>query len=119
MIEIKKARTIKGILDDKYLKMPYKEFSKLIKKSKILYDTEKVFLKLYHQLDFTWDIEVEFFLLAYSYELTKEEFYGVLYTINPQSNQVITGNDLKKLFYDGEKIFEPCEIKDIADLFRR
>lgn len=118
-MEIQNSKTIKKILDDKYYKLPYKEFSKLIKKNKKLYDTEKVFLKLHHQLNFSWDIEIEFFLIAYSYELTKEEFFGVLYAINPQPKQVINSEDLKRLFYDGEKMFEPCNVKEIAYLFRR
>ncbi len=112
-------KTIKTIIDKKYFKLSFGLFRKEVSKCKELYHLEKIFLQVIYQFRPSWDIEIEVFLLADTYELTNKDFFGALKRLNPLSDTVVTGIAFRELIIDGEFQFEPCSIRSITSLLRR
>jgi len=117
-MEILASKTMKGIIDKRYYQLPFSKFKKELKKAK-LYPLERVFLQIIYQFKPTWDIEVEFFLLADTYGLTNKQLFGAIKRLNPTPDCLIKGIELKNIIVDGEFQFEETSIRSIIPLLRR
>jgi len=113
------ATTIKEMIEKKYYSLSYKEFQKQLNKNREFYKLERMFLKLLFHFKPTWDIEIQVFLLADTYELTNMDFFGVIQRLNPQPESIITGIQFRELIHDGEFLFNSVSINSITHILRR
>jgi hypothetical protein len=113
------SKTVKGMIQGIDKNIGYNKFSKMIDKEKSLYELEKMILKLFFYFKPSWDIEVSFMLLCYSYDFDKEDLFGILRAINPGKGSIVKDSDLIRFMYRGDKKFKRAKPKEVSYLFRR